>query len=143
MKISKGNIVIRVAGAALLVLGFAISAQAQGSRVASGAISPIAPHSAGGGAGFGGGGIGPSSFQTLPHIPSTQFRATAVSGDSNDFVPSTFVPYKTALAEARSILAAAPESLGQFAREQDAATRAKAKYEVVQDHHGDAVIRRF
>jgi hypothetical protein len=135
-------IVIRVAGAALLVLGFAISAQAQGSHLAAGASSSLI-YSGGAGTGFGGSGLGPSSFSTLPHIPRARFQASAVSGDSRDFVPSTYVPYKVAVAEGRSILAAVPESLGQFARDNEPAARARAKFELVQDHHGYAVIRRL
>lgn len=134
--------VIRAAGAAVLILGFAISAQAQGSRVAGGAFSPPSTYSSsGGGGGFGGLGFGPSTFSTLPHIPSARFQTIAVSGDSNDFVPLTFVPYKIAITEGQSMLAAAPESLGQFARAYDASSRAKAKFELVQDHYGYAVVR--
>ncbi|HVB86221.1 MAG TPA: hypothetical protein VNK23_06090 [Candidatus Dormibacteraeota bacterium] len=120
----------------------AISAQAQGAHVSAGATPNLLTYSAGGGAGFGGEGAGPTNFNTLPHIPPARFQATAVSGNSNDFVPSTFVPYKIAVAEGRWILAETPRSLGEFARSYDASSRAKAKFELVQDHHGHPVIRR-
>lgn len=126
----------------VLLLGFAISAQAQGGRAAGGEAPSQLSRSGGGGAGFGGGGAGASNFHTLEHIPRARFTVATLSGDASDFVPSTFVPYKIAVAEGRSVLSAAPESLGQFARNYDAAPRTKAKLELVQDHHGYPEILR-
>jgi hypothetical protein len=81
-------------------------------------------------------------FRTLPHIAPTRFSVAVLSGDSSEFVPSTFVPYKIAIEQGRSILASRPESLGQFARGCDIAPRPKAKLALVQDRHGYPVIRR-
>lgn len=66
-----------------------------------------------------------------------------VDGNAGDYVPSTFVSYDKALAEGRALLAARPISLGQFARENQPAATAKAKFELVQDHHGYPVIRKL
>ena len=133
---------IRIAGALALVLGFAISAQAQGGRAAGEQVASLLNYSGGGGAGFGGGGAGVSNFHTLPHTPPAHFVVATLAGNANDFVPSTFVPYKIAVAEGRLIVSATPESLGQFARDCDATTRTKAKLELVQDHYGYPVVRR-
>jgi hypothetical protein len=137
--------VIKIAGAVVLILGFAVSAQAQGVRAAGTASSPITSNSGGGSAGYGGGGfsIGPSSFRTLPHFPPAHFAVKAVEGNAGDYVPSTFVPYAKALAEGRALLAARPVSLGQFARENQVTVTPKAKIELVQDHHGYPVIRKL
>lgn len=141
----RGQLVIKIAGVAVLVLGFAVSAQAQSVRAAGAASSPITSNSGGGSAGYGGGGfsIGPSNFRTLPHFPPAHFTMKAVQGSSGDYVPSTFVPYAKALAEGRAMLAARPVSLGQFARENQPAATAKATIEMVQDHHGYPVIRKL
>jgi hypothetical protein len=137
--------VIKIVGVAVLVLGFAVSAQAQGVRAAGAAVPPITSISGGGSAGYGGGGfsVGPSSFRTLSHFPPTRFAVKTVDGSSSDYVPSTFVPYEVAVAEGRAVLAARPVSLGQFARQNQATITPKAKVELVQDHHGYPVIRKL
>jgi len=134
--------VIRIAGAVALVLGFAVSAQAQGARAGGAQVASLLNYSGGGGAGFGGGGTGVSNFHILAHIPPAHFVGATLTGDAHGFVPSTFVPYKIAVAEGRLLVSATPESLGQFARDCDATTRTKAKLELVQDHYGYPVVRR-
>jgi hypothetical protein len=127
-----------MAGLAVLVLAFAVSAQAQGSRSVRVAISPSTLHSSGGGSA---GGASSGGFHHLTHYAPARFAVQVVTGDATDYIPSTFVPYQTALAEGQTVLASPPQPLGTFARQNSKPAPRKAKIELEQDHHGDAVIR--
>lgn len=133
---------IKIAGAVVLVLGFAISAQTQGTRSSGAHAQSLLNYSGGAGIGADGGGVAAGNFRTLPHVASARFQAITVSGDANNFVPSTFVPYAIAVAEGRSNLAATPESLGQFARDCNATTRTNPKLGL-QEHHRYSVVQGY
>ena len=103
---------IKIMGATVLVLAFAVAVQAGGHATAHFTASPSA-YSQTGGAGIPDtGGFGP-----LPYIPPTQLAVQAVSGSTSEYVPSTFVSYDSAVREGRAATQSRPEALGTSARE--------------------------
>jgi len=133
----------RLLGLAILAAGLAIPAHAQGFHggASAGSSSNGLPTNGGGG-GFGGGfGGGLSSAgNRLPAYPLANFNLAAVSGTQAEYVPSTFVSYDQAVAEGREILATPPKTLVQAAREQASTRTDKARFALVQDRNGNAVI---
>jgi len=98
---------------------------------------------AGGAGGYGGGGggmTGPSNFHALPEIPPTSFRSSAVSGTEATFVPSTFLPYKQAIAAGQAVLDAQHRTVAEAAAENIRARRLRAKAAIIENAAGDPVI---
>lgn len=123
-------------GFAVLALGFAMPAYAQGHAAGGGGTSlPVY----GGGAGTGGSGLGGGTM--LPHYSRARFQVTAVSGSEIDYTPSTFVSYNSAVTKGNVALASIPETLGQAAQLNRETPRVKAKFSLVQDNHGNAIIK--
>lgn len=123
-------------GFAVLVLSFAMPSYAQG-HPAGGGGTGFPTYS--GGAGVGGTGIG-GGAATLPHYSRARFQVTATSGTETDYIPSTFVTYNRALTKGNDSLASVPETVGQAAQVNRETPKVKAKFALVQDNHGNAVI---
>ncbi len=87
---------MKITAAAVLVLAFAVAAQA--GHGTSAHFSASSTSYAGGGAG-GAGGIGSGGSGAVLHVPPTHFEVRTVSGSASDYVPSTFVSYDSAVAE--------------------------------------------
>jgi hypothetical protein len=66
----------------------------------------------------------------------------AYSGTPADFVPSVFVTYDRAMAQGRAALAAGNKSVAEVAAENKTVSRMKARFALVQDGSGKAVISR-
>jgi len=98
--------------------------------------------SGGSGGSAGGAGSGGASFSPLPSYPRTNFAATAISGTETDFVPSTFLPYESAVAAGQAALTAQHASVVQAASANSSAPKAKAKLTLIEDATGKAVIAR-
>ncbi len=130
---------MKVVGAMVLVLGFAVAAQAGGGNTAHFSMSPSV-YSEGGGGGAGGGGLGGGS-RVLPHIPSTRFAVRSASGSASDYIPSTFVSYDSAIAEGQASLSAHPQPLGTYAKEDKPAGKT-ATVEIVQEQDGEVAIQK-
>ncbi len=77
----------------------------------------------------------------LPHYSRARFQVTAVSGSEIDYTPSTFVSYNSAVTKGNVALASIPETLGQAAQLNRETPRVKAKFSLVQDNHGNAIIK--
>lgn len=129
---------IKIAGAAVLVLAFAVVAQAGGGTSPHFTVSP-STYTQTAGAGIGGGSTGGSG--AVLHVPPTQFAVRSASGSASDYIPSTFVSYDSALAEGKASLGAHAEPLGNSAQESSKPTAKNAKVQVVQKQDGGAAIR--
>jgi len=129
----------RLLGLAVLILGLSVPAHAQSRSafVPAGSTGGVVSN---GGGGYGGGGGGVSDFHTLPSVPSTTFRSTAVSGSDATFEPSSFLPYKEAIAVGQDILNAQHESVAEAAAENNRTRKSKAKAVIVENAAGDPVI---
>lgn len=138
LKGSQGAVVIKLTGAAVLVLVFAVSAQAQSAR-GGGAHFTSTPSSYSESGGGGGGSAAAGGSRTLAHIAPAQFAVREVAGNSSDYMPSTFVSFSTAVAEGKAALAQRPKPLGVSAHESVAPAKA-AKIEVVQGEAGKPTI---
>jgi hypothetical protein len=101
-------------------------------------VPSFAQRPAGGGVGGAGGSIGGGTSR-LPVYPSHDFQATYVTG-SDDFTPSTFVPYDQALTDGRNALAARARSLADAAKESRNSERPRAKFTIMQDGNGRLVV---
>jgi len=125
-------------GLAALILGLAVSAQAQHGSMA---VPPGSSNTTGGPGGGGTGGAGLGGGGTAKHepIPPTQFATAAASGSDADFVPSEFVTYENAIGEGQDALAK-PKTVAEAAAENRNTPRAKAKLAFVQDGSGNAII---
>jgi hypothetical protein len=100
---------------------------------------------AGGGGSYGGGGgvSGAESavtFPVLPTIPAANLPSSAVSGTDADFVPSTFLPYKQAIAMGQEVLDAQHKSVAEAAAENSQTRRLKAKAAIIENAVGNAVL---
>ena len=84
--------------------------------------------------------MGVSNFSTLPSYPAASLAATAVSGTDAEFVPSTFLPFESAVAAGKAALDAQHASLAQAAEANSRAPKAKAKFALIEDATGNAVI---
>ena len=131
----------RLVGLAVLVMALAtVPTHAQTVHVAAGgAASPPAAGGGGlgGGSGFSGGFGGGNR---LTSYPLTWFSTTSVSGSQEEYVPSIFVSYDSAIATGQRMLDAPPLTVADAARQQQSTRREKTKIALVQDHYGKAVI---
>jgi hypothetical protein len=132
----------RLLGLAILTLGLALSASAQsGGRSFGGGTAGPSNGGTNGGGGGGGGAISAGvGFSTLPNHPPASFAATAVSGTDGEFVPSTFLPFESAVAAGKAALDAEHASVAQVAEANSRAPKAKAKFALIEDATGNAVI---
>jgi hypothetical protein len=130
---------LKVTGAAVLVLAFAAAAQAGGGSNAHFTSSPSQYMQYGGG--IGGGSSTGSSGATL-QVPPTQFAVRAVSGSASDYVPSTFVSYESAVAEGDAALAANSQPLGTSAQGSTKPAAKNVKAQIVQKQGGDVTIQK-
>jgi hypothetical protein len=90
-----------------------------------------------------GGSLGHVNFRGATSYPETQFNAIIVSGTANAYVPTTFAFYDQALAQSQTTARlATSKSLGDIAHEYSRETRPKAKFALVQDNDGNAIIAR-
>jgi hypothetical protein len=124
--------------ATVLVLAFAVAAQAGRGTDAHFTASP-SPYTDVGGAGIGGGSIGGSG--AILHVPPTRFAMRAVSGSASEYIPSTFMAYDSAVAEGKASIAARPEPLGTFAEESIKPAAKNAKLQIVQKQDGGLTIQ--
>ncbi|MGA9882445.1 MAG: hypothetical protein WBQ34_01870 [Candidatus Acidiferrales bacterium] len=131
---------IKLTGAAVLVLAFAVSARAQSAR--GGAHFSVSPssYSVGGGGG-GGGGLSSGGSRTLPHYASARLAVRDASGNASDYIPSTFVTYTVALKEGQADLAMRPSPLGTLAHASAKPSKDGAKIDVVQGQNGKPTIQ--
>jgi len=132
----------RLLGLGILAAGLAVPAHAQAFHggASAGGTSNSLPINGGAG-GFGGGfGGGLSGGNRLSAYPLANFNVAAVSGIQAEYIPSTFVSYDQAVAEGREILTTPPKTLVQAAHDQANAHPNKAKFALVQDRNGNAVI---
>lgn len=137
---TQGASVIKLTEAAVLVLAFAVSAQAQSMR--GGAHFGYTPssYSVGSGGG-GGGGLSSDGSHILPHYAPTHFAVRDVSGNATDYIPSTFESYTTALTQGEAAVAARPEPLGTSAHESAKLARESATIDIVQGQNGKLAIQ--
>jgi hypothetical protein len=108
---------MRVALFAGLVLLFCLPAHAQAHMVPGGsAVSNLSNSGGGGGTGGSGGGSGfaTSSIRALPTRAAFQCHLEYAHG-SDDFSPSTFLPFQDAVKLGQSVLNEEPKSLGAVA----------------------------
>lgn len=137
----------RFLGLAVLILGMSVPAHAQfskgGSVAGASSTAGVGPN---GGGGYGGGGIGGggdtgvTNFHVLPVIPPANLPSIAVSGSNDSFEPSSFLPYKQAIAAGQDILNAQHESVAEAAAENSRTPKSKAKALIIEDAVGDPVI---
>lgn len=135
---------------AIFCVVFSVPAHAQ--RSMAGTLGPngagyvpggIAGSGAGGGyGGYGGAGGGTVSFHTLPEIPPAQFNTVDVSGEKEQFIPSSWTDFQRGLARGEAELNAEHKTLGEIAAENRKLEKPKAKLEIVQDASGKAIIQR-
>jgi hypothetical protein len=100
-----------------LVLLFCLPAHAQTHMVPAGSAASNVSNSgggAGGGTGGAAGGFATSTIRTLPTRAAFQSRLEYAHG-SDDFSPSTFLPFQDAVKLGQSILNEEPKSLGAVA----------------------------
>jgi hypothetical protein len=133
----------RLVGLAVFGLFLIAPARAQ-SRIPFGAGSNYAPPMNGGGSGSGGSGFGSSiggdtSGSRPPHV-TTQFDGKAVSGTEADFVPSAFLSFDQAVKAGRAVLDRENKSLVQAAEENTNSEKPRAKFALVQDANGNAIL---
>ena len=131
----------------LAFLGFIFSVPAHAQRSMAGSLGPNGAGyiPAGGATGSFGGGIaggGTVSFHTLPTAPPAQFTVVDVSGVKEQFVPSSWTEFEKGLARGQADLAAERKPLGEIAAEYRQVEKPKAKFTIVQDASGKAVIQR-
>jgi hypothetical protein len=134
----------RILGLALLGLFISVPANAQ--RSMSGSPGPTGTNvvggaTSGGGPGSAVGGGGTVGFHTLPAAPPTQFQMVDISGQRDDYIPSSWTEFERGLARGQAELAAGSKTLGEVAAENRRAARPKAKFEIIQDAAGTAVIQ--
>jgi hypothetical protein len=94
----------------------------------------------GGSEGSTGGMTGPTSFHVPPAIPPANLRSTAVSGSDATFVPSTFLPYKQAIAAGEAVLDAEHKTVAEAAAENSRTLRPRAKATIIENAAGNPVI---
>ncbi len=132
---------LRITGAAVLVLAFAVFAQAQsgrsGAEVHFTATPPNYSNEAAGGTGSAGSG----GSHTLPHFPPARFAVRDATGSESDYIPSTFLSYKAAVAEGEVVLAARPEPLGTSAHADSKPAPQTARIQIVEGQDGTPEIR--
>jgi hypothetical protein len=122
-------------GVAAIVFLAALPAHAQRSGFSGGGAAGNAELNFGGGS-IGGSGISPTVTR-LPDYPRAQFAVATVKGDES-FSPSSFMTFEQAVAE--GIAESQPaKSLAQAAADNQAAMKAKARFEFVQDHSGRVI----
>jgi len=133
----------------LAILGVVFSVPAHAQHSMAGTLGPngtgyIPGGIAGSGnSGYGGyGGAGTVSFHTLPAVPPTQFKTVDVSGDSAEFIPSSWTEFERGLAKGTAELNAEHKTLGQIAAENRQVEKPHAKLAIVQDANGAAIIQR-
>ena len=127
---------IKITAAAVLVLACAAAAQAGG-----GAHFTMWPSTLtqGGGAGYG---VGAAGSGTMLHVPAAHFAVREASGNTSDYVPSTFVSYDSAVAEGKASVAGHAQLLGASAQEGGKPTAKNAKIQIVQKQNGAPAIQR-
>jgi len=125
----------KILALAVFVIGFSASAHAQAMSLNGGAAS-----NNGGGAAMGGG-LSKPIFPSMPINPPTHFNVSATSGTDADFEPSSFLTFEEAVAAGRAAQTK-PQTIVEAAAENKSTDRPKAKFELVQDDNGKAVITR-
>ncbi|MGH9686578.1 MAG: hypothetical protein ACRD5K_05750 [Candidatus Acidiferrales bacterium] len=130
---------IKLAGALVLALAFAVSAQAQSAR--GGAHFSVSPSSYSVGGGGSGGGLSSGGSHILPHFAPRRFAVRDASGSAADYIPSTFVAYTAALREGQAALSAHPSPLGTLAHASIKLSKESAKIDVVQGQNGKPAIQ--
>ena len=83
---------------------------------------------------------GAVSFSTLPAVPPANFNVVEVSGASGQFTPTTWTQFQQALDLGRAQLTVKSKPLGDIAARYRHQDKAKAKFEIVQDANGRAII---
>jgi hypothetical protein len=127
---------IKLTGAAVLVLAFAAVAQAGGNSAHFTAWP--SPYVQVGVGGTGGGEM--RGTGTLMHVPPARFAVREVSGKASDYIPSTFVSYNSAVAEGEASQAAQP--LKASTQESGKAAPKNSTIQIVQKKDGDVAIQK-
>jgi hypothetical protein len=92
------------------------------------------------GGSVGGGSLTGSNFRALPNYPPTKFAVTGISGTTGDFIPSAFVAYDQAIAEGKAAVTAKTESVAKVAADNSSTQKPRAKFAMVQDANGNAIL---
>jgi hypothetical protein len=100
------------AGALILLFSIPAHAQGLGSNVGCGGSL-----NSGTSLGSGGGYRGVTFHSSISVPAATQFHMTVVTGDGNQFIPSTFVPFAKAVELGRTMEIAKPKTLAEVASE--------------------------
>ena len=113
--------------AAVLVLAASIPSYGQMGAISGLSISPMPPN-----------------IPILPHDPPANFQMLALSGNTTDFLPSTFLAFGDAVSEGAAKVAMDREriTLVELAGETRAAHNAPAKALFIQDDRGNAILVR-
>jgi len=125
-------------GAAVLVLLFSMPASAQGYYGNFGNIGGGPSLNSGGALNSRTGYTGPG-FHNMSSAPVATFHMSVEFG-SDDFIPSTFVPFEQAVAQGRALNTSRPKTLAQAAAEFRATKKPKAEVAFVQDDSGKAIM---
>ena len=130
----------------LALLGLFISVPANAQRSMAGAAGPNGTNLIGGTSGGGSGnavaGGGTVGFHTLPAVAPAQFQMIDISGQGDGYVLSSWTEFERALARGRAELAVVSKTLGEVAAENRRTERPKAKFALIQDAAGNAIIER-
>ncbi len=119
----KGAKMKLVIGVVALILLFSMPAHAQaayGNSIGGGG-SLNSGSSLGGGSGY----HGVTFHHSISSGPITQFHMTVVTGDGNQFIPSTYVPFSKAVELGRTMEIAKPKTLAEVASEYRSAKKDK------------------
>ena len=130
----------------LALLGLLISVPANAQRSMAGAAGPNSTNLVGGASGGGSGsavaGGGTVGFRTLPAVASTQFQMVDISGQGEGYVLSSWTEFERGLARGQAELGVVSKTLGEVATENRHTQRPKAKFALIQDATGNAIIER-
>jgi len=127
----------KILGLAALVSFSSLTAHAQHMGGVAGPSSGVS-----GGGGFGGALMGPSGITVLPNTAPYHPDMAYTSGSEIDFIPSTWARFDQAIAQGRAELAAPRKTLVQIAEETRATQRTKARFTIVEDQNGKAVMEK-
>ena len=98
--------------------------------------------STGGGGGGGGALMGPTGFAVLPNTAPYHPAMGYTSGSESDFIPSTWARFDQAIAQGQAELNAPRKSMVQIAEESRKTQKIKARFAIVEDQDGQAVIEK-
>jgi hypothetical protein len=125
-------------GAAVLILMASMPTSAQGYYGNYGSVGGGPSLNGGSSLNSRSGWSGPG-FHNFSTAPVAQFHMTVEFG-SQDFIPSTFVPFAQAVERGRALNTSKPKTLAEAAAEYRATIKPKAEVAFVQDDSGKAIM---